>query len=163
MADIRHARLEDASAIAAVWNPLIRDTLATFNSVERTGAAVAAMLAARAEAGHPWLVADAAGNVVGFASYAQFRPGPGYALTMEHTIILDATATGRGVGARLMDQLVAEARARGAHSLIGAISAENPGALAFHSRHGFVEVGRIPEAGAKFGRLLDLVLVQRRL
>lgn len=163
MAAIRHARPEDARAIAAIWNPVIRNTLVTFNSVERTAEEIAATLETRANRGHPWLVAEAAAQVVGFASFAQFRAGVGYAHTMEHTIILGEGATRRGLGRRLIEVLVAEARAAGAHSLIGAISGENAAALAFHARCGFAEVGRIPEAGRKFDRWLDLVLMQRRL
>jgi L-amino acid N-acyltransferase YncA len=161
MATIRHARPEDASDIAAFWNQLIRDTSVTFNPLEKPPAAIAEMIRARGADGRPWLVAEASGGVVGFATYAQFRAGAGYAATMEHTIIL--APEGRGLGARLMAALVDEARARGVRSLIGAVSAENAPALAFHARQGFVEVGRIPDAGRKFDRWIDLVLVQRRL
>lgn len=163
MATIRHARPEDASAIAAVWNPVIRNTAATFTKVERTATDIVDMMARRAEQGHPWLVAETEGGVVGFATYAQFRDGVGYAHTMEHTIILDAAATGRGLGPRLLERLVSEARAQGVHSLIAGISGENAVAVAFHADHGFVEVGRIPEAGRKFERWFDLVLMQRLL
>ena len=82
---------------------------------------------------------------------------------MEHTIIVAQDATGKGLGRMLMAALVSGARAAGAHSLIGAISAENATAVAFHARCGFIEVGRIPEAGRKFGRWLDLVLMQMKL
>jgi phosphinothricin acetyltransferase len=159
---IRHARPEDASALAAIWNPLIRDTAATFTSVEKTAAGLAEAIAARA-AGLPWLVAVTSAGPAGFATCAPFRPGPGYARTLEHTIILAPAATRRGLGARLMDRLAAEAAAAGGHALIGAISAENGPALAFHAAQGFAEVGRIPEAGRKFGRWIDLVLVRRPL
>lgn len=163
MASIRHAGPEDASALAAIWNPLIRDTAVTFASIEKPPAEIAAAIARRAAEGHAWLVAETAAGVAGFATCAPFRPGPGYAHTLEHTIILAPDATGRGLGARLMDRLAAEAAACGAHAFIGAISAENLPALAFHARQGFAEVGRIPEAGRKFGRWIDLVLVRRRL
>ena len=163
MPTIRHARPEDASAIAAVWNPVILHTAATFNGVARTAEDIAGMMAARAADGDPWLVAEDSEGLLGFASFTRFRPGIGYAHTMEHTIILADRATGRGLGPRLMAELVDAARARGAHSLIAAISAENDPAIAFHARCGFVEVGRIPEAGRKFDRWLDLVLMQLRL
>jgi L-amino acid N-acyltransferase YncA len=163
MSRIRHARAEDAGAIAAIWNPLIRDTAITFNSVERTAGDVAAMLSARAADGRPWLVAEADGAVLGFAGLTQFRAGVGYAHTMEHTIILAPGATGRGLGGRMMAAIATEARAAGVRSLIGAISAENAPAIAFHARCGFAEVGRIPDAGRKFDRWLDLVLMQLRL
>jgi len=164
MATIRHARPGDASGIAAVWNPVIRDTLATFTDRERSAGEVAALMRERAEAGHPWLVAEGEDRaVIGFSTCAQFRAGPGYAHTLEHTILIRPEATGRGVGSALIGALAEAAAARGARSLIGGISAENPRAIAFHGRRGFAVVGRIPDAGRKFGRWLDLVLMQRRL
>lgn len=163
MATIRQARGDDAAAIATFWNPVIRDTTVTFNSVTKSPGEIAATIAARAADGHAWLVAETAAGVVGFAGFAQFRGGVGYAHTMEHTIILADGARGAGLGRRLIEALAVKARAVGAHSLIGAISAENAPALAFHARCGFAEVGRIPEAGRKFDRWLDLVLMQRRL
>jgi phosphinothricin acetyltransferase len=163
MATIRHAEPGDASAIAAVWNPVIRDTLVTFNSVERKPEEIAAMIAETRAQGHAWLVATEAGEPIGFASFSQFRKGVGYARTMEHTVILAPQAWGRGIGRRLMDALGDEARARGIHSLIGGVSAANAAGIDFHARIGFTEVGRLPEVGWKFGRWLDLVLMQKRL
>jgi phosphinothricin acetyltransferase len=163
MATIRHAEPGDASAIAAVWNPVIRDTLITFNSVERSADEIAAMIAENRAQDHVWLVVEEDDGVFGFASYSQFRKGIGYARTMEHTVILTPQAWGRGIGRRLMDTLAGEARARGIHSLIGGVSAANAAGIDFHARIGFTEVGRLPEVGWKFGRWLDLVLMQKRL
>jgi phosphinothricin acetyltransferase len=163
MATIRHAEPGDASAIADVWNPVIRDTLITFNSVERSADEIAAMIAANRADGHAWLVVTEEGGMIGFASFSQFRKGVGYARTMEHTVILAPQAWGRGIGRRLMDALAEEARTRGMHSLIGGVSAANTPGIEFHARIGFTEVGRLPEVGWKFGRWLDLVLMQKRL
>jgi phosphinothricin acetyltransferase len=163
MATIRHAEPGDASAIADVWNPVIRDTLVTFNSVERSADEIAAMIDETRAQGHAWLVVTEEGRLIGFASFSQFRKGVGYARTMEHTVILAPQAWGRGIGRRLMDALAEEARTRGMHSLIGGVSAANAAGIDFHARIGFTEVGRLPEIGWKFGRWLDLVLMQKRL
>ncbi|MGY6410715.1 MAG: N-acetyltransferase family protein [Alkalilacustris sp.] len=160
---VRAAQAGDAAAIAAIWRPIILETVITFHPHPREAEEVAAMIAARQGAGHAFLVAEGAAGVVGFASYAQFRVGPGYARTMEHTVNLAPAARGQGVGARLVSGLVEHATRAGHRSLIGAVTAANAGSRAFHRRMGFVEVGLIPEAGWKFGRFHDLVLMRRAL
>ncbi|MFT4151522.1 MAG: GNAT family N-acetyltransferase [Paracoccaceae bacterium] len=159
---IRDAVAEDAAQIAAFWSPLIERTAVTFNPVAKTPADVAAMIADRQAAGHAFLVADE-GGVLGFASYAQFRGGAGYARTMEHTIILSPQAQGRGIGRALMAGVEAHARAAGHHSLIAGVSAENPAGRAFHAALGYAEIAVLPQVGWKFGRWIDLVLMQKIL
>jgi phosphinothricin acetyltransferase len=159
---IRDATAADAPAIAAIWNPIVRDTVVTFWPHERTEAEIARLIVERQAAGWAFLVAEAA-EVQGFASFFQFRGGPGYARTMELTINLAPEARGRGLGAALIQALEARATAAGARVLIGAVTGSNDASLAFHRRMGFVEMGRIPQAGWKFGRFHDLVLMGRTL
>lgn len=157
---LRPAELRDVPAILAVWNPLIRETSITFTTLEKTPEGLAADIAAR---GPAFLVAEESGAVLGFASYGPFRSGPGYAFTGEHTVILDAPARGRGVGRALMVRLEGEARRAGLHVLVAGVSGENPGAIAFHEAIGYRQVARMPEVGRKFGRWMDLVLLQKRI
>jgi L-amino acid N-acyltransferase len=160
---IRDAQAGDAAAIGAIWNPIIRDTDITFNPVARTEAEIAELIAARRGAGGAFLLAEEGGEVVGFATFFQFRGGAGYARSMEHSVNLSPRARGRGLGRALMAALEARARAQGAHLLIGAVTATNAASLAFHRRLGFAEVGRIPQAGWKFGRYHDLVFMHKLL
>ncbi len=159
---IRPAGAADIPALLALWNPIIRDTTITFSSEEKTPESLAAMIAERRAAGREFLLAEGAG-LMGFATYAQFRGGNGYAHAMEHTIILAPGARGRGAGRALMARIEDHARAGGAHTLFAGVSGENPDGVAFHERVGFRIVGRIPEVGAKFGRWLDLVLMMKIL
>ncbi len=154
---IRPATPQDAPQIAAIWNHAIRETTITFNPVEKSAAEVAE-LTARA-----CLVWEEAGRVLGFARYFQFRGGEGYRFTAEHTILLHSDGHGRGGGRALLAALCADAKAAGLHRMFAGCSAENPGAVAFHARMGFQEVARLPEVGFKFGRWIDLVLMQKRL
>lgn len=156
---IRAARPADAPAIAAFWNPFIRDTVVTFNPVEKSEAEIAAMIEGR----EVFLVAEWEGAVLGFASYGQFRGGLGYAFAQEHTIILAPQAKGRGLGRRLMQALEAAALAHGHHIMVGGVSGSNPAGIGFHAALGYAEVGRVREAGWKFGRWHDLVLMQKIL
>ena len=160
---LRPAEARDAPAVAAIWNPVIRETAATFTTLEKTPDGLAADFAVRAAEGKLFLLAEEAGELLGFATYFQFRNGPGYARTMEHSIILAPAARGRGVGRALMAALEDHARAAGVHSLWAGVSAENSAGIAFHRSVGFAEVARLPEVGHKFGRWMDLVLMQKIL
>jgi L-amino acid N-acyltransferase len=160
---IRPATVADHAAILEVWNPVIRDTTIIFASEERTPEALAALIAERRAAGREFFVAEDAGRILGFASYVQFRGGNGYAHAMEHTVILAPEAHGRGLGRALMCAVEGHARIGGAHTLFAGVSGENTPAVAFHERVGFKTVARIPEAGRKFGRWLDLVLMMKFL
>jgi L-amino acid N-acyltransferase YncA len=159
---IRRATAADSAAIAALWNPYIRDTAVTFNAAEKTPDDVARMIAKRDTLGHATFVAEA-GGLLGFASYAQFRSGIGYATAMEHSILLAPQARGRGAGRALIAALCAHARQAGAHQMIAGVSAENPDGIAFHTTMGFATIARVPQAGRKFGRFIDLVLMQKFL
>ena len=160
---LRPAGAADHPAILALWNPLIRETTITFSSEEKTPAALAAMIDGRRALGQEFFLASEGAELLGFATYAQFRGGDGYANAMEHTVILGQAARGRGVGRALMSRLEDHARAGGAHTLFAGVSAENPAAVAFHAALGFRTLARIPEAGRKFGRWLDLLLMMKFL
>ena len=146
----------DAPALAALWNPWITDTAITFASLPKTAQDLAQMIATRPA----FFTTD---KVQGFATYGQFRSGNGYATCMEHTIVLQPTARGKGTGRALMAALESHARAGGAHQMIGAVSGENTEGRAFHQAIGYREVGVVARAGFKFGRFMDLVLMQKFL
>ncbi|MBW6506252.1 MAG: GNAT family N-acetyltransferase [Rhodobacteraceae bacterium] len=160
---IRPADPRDFEQIMAFWNPMIRNTTVTFSSEEKTSEGLRDMIAIRRAAGAEFLVADAGGQVLGLATYAQFRGGNGYRHAMEHTIILAPEAQGRGFGRALMVALEEHARAAGCHVLVAGVSGENAAGLGFHAAIGYVETGRLPQVGRKFGRWLDLVLMQKTL
>lgn len=160
---IRSAVAADAPAVAAIWNPMIRDTAVTFNSAEKTPEGLAQDFADKAADGKAFLVAVSDGSVLGFATYGQFRGGVGYAHAMEHTIILSRSARGQGVGRALMQAIEDHARKGGAHVMMAGVSAENPDGVAFHAAVGYREMVRLPELGFKFGRWMDLVLMQKML
>lgn len=160
---IRTATLADVPAILAFWNPLIADTTVTFSPTLHTPESLSALIAERQAGGRAFLVAEVAGAVLGFVTYDQFRKGLGYALAMEHTIILAQSAQGRGVGRALMAAMEAHARSARVHLMVAGVSGENARGLAFHAALGYAEAGRMAEAGHKFGRFIDLVLMQKLL
>lgn len=160
---IIEAGARHAKGILAVWNPVIRETAITFNALEKEENELVRMIVTRADAGHGFFVAEEEGQVLGFATYSQFRGGVGYARAMEHTVILGPEARGKGLGRQLMETLEEHARVRDVHSMIGGVSAENEDGIAFHTAIGYAEVARVPEVGWKFDRWMDLVLMQKFL
>lgn len=156
---IRAATQADIPGILTLWNLAIRETLITFNSVEKTEQDVADALRDH----DAFLVTEREGRIAGFAALFPFRAGSGYAHTKEHSIMLAPSARGQGVGRALMAKVEQRARDLGVHSIIACISASNPGAEPFHAAIGFVTVGRVAEAGRKFGQWHDLLLMQKRL
>ncbi|WP_343116784.1 N-acetyltransferase family protein [Ostreiculturibacter nitratireducens] len=160
---IRPATPDDCPAIAAIWNPVIRDTLITFTTAEKTPEGLAATLAEKEAAGYAFLVAEEEGRILGFATYGQFRAGPGYARTLEHTVVLAPDCRGRGVGRALMAAVEDHARAGGARSVFAGVSAANPEGRAFHAALGYRETAVLRDVGYKFDRWLDLVLMQKFL
>jgi L-amino acid N-acyltransferase len=160
---IRPALPEDAAAIAALLNHWIETSAVTFNPVPNTEASIRAMIEAKAAAGHGVLVAVEDGTLLGQASYGQFRAGAGYQTCMEHSISLCPKARGKGIGRALMAAIEDHARARGAHQMIAGVSGENAEGRAFHERLGYRHIATVPEAGFKFDRYMDLVLMQKFL
>ena len=156
---IRSATPQDAQAIAEIWNQMIRDTLATFTTVEKTKGDILELLQARPDAF--WVAAQP--DVVGFATFGAFRSGPGYQHTVEHTVILSDSAHRQGIGRALLNTLENAARAQGKHVLVAGISSANPRAVAFHAAMGFTPTAEMPQVGRKDGQWLDLILMQKTL
>ncbi|WP_299282574.1 GNAT family N-acetyltransferase [uncultured Tateyamaria sp.] len=152
---IKPATPEDAQWIADLWNSIITDTLVTFTTIPKTSAEMTSLIT-----DGPVLVLP---DAQGFATFGPFRSGPGYAHTVEHSIFLVPHARGKGQGRALMQALMDEARTRGAHVMVGAISGANPRAVEFHTRVGFERVALMPQVGRKAGQWLDLILVQKML
>ncbi|WP_368187274.1 N-acetyltransferase family protein [Aestuariibius sp. HNIBRBA575] len=157
---IRPAQIEDCDDICRIWNGYIRKTAATFTTQEKDFVGISADIKRRDGA---FWVAENGRQVTGFATYFPFRGGPGYAHTKEHSIMVAPSAKGQGWGGLLMKELISHAQRASVHSLFAGVSGENQGAVAFHQRIGFERVATLPEVGFKFGRWMDLVLMQKRL
>ncbi len=161
---VRDATVDDVAAINRLYNALIDTTTVAWTEAHEDMATRRDWLDRQRRDGNPVLVAEDEGEVIGFASYDDFRDSvkwPGYRFTVEHTVHVDGECHGAGVGRALMEELLRRAAAAGKHSMIGAVDADNDGSIRFHQRLGFTQVARVPQAGFKFDRWLDLVLLQR--
>jgi phosphinothricin acetyltransferase len=163
MPQIRPATEADLPAILAIYNDAVTKTTAIWNEAPSDLRSRQVWFAERRQAGFPVLVADDDGKVLGYGSFGEFRPFDGYRLTVEHSVYVLDEAQGRGIGKMLLKALIAEARTLGKRVMVGAIDASNYASLALHDTMGFEERGRMPGVGEKFGKRLDLVLVQLTL
>jgi len=157
---IRPAEETDLPSLLTIYNDVILSTTAVFSYQPHTMAMREEWFAAKRSAGHPVLVAEADGGILGFAALGPFRAWPAYKYSLENSIYVTPAARGRGVGSRLLSALLDEARRLQVHTVIASIEASNSASLALHARHGFSEVARFREVGYKFGRWLDLVFMQ---
>ncbi|MFA9231268.1 MAG: N-acetyltransferase family protein [Microgenomates group bacterium] len=155
---IRRATPKDAQALADLWNPWIIGTATTFNATARTDTEIVDMIISR-----PCFLVNDLQGIHGFVTYSQFRGGIGYARTMEHTIVLAPSLHGTGAGRTLMAAMEEFATAQGVHQMIAGVTAENPRGLAFHTGLGYETIATIRDAGFKFGRYIDLILMQKIL
>jgi L-amino acid N-acyltransferase len=160
---IRAATETDLPAILAIYNDAVLTTTAIWNETPVDLDNRRTWFRARRAAGFPVIVAEQAGNVLGYGSFGDFRPFEGYRVTVEHSLYVDATARGRGLGKALLSALIGEASRLGKRAMIGGIDGTNAPSIALHRKFQFVEVGRLPGVGTKFGQPLDLVLMQKTL
>jgi len=171
---LRPATVEDAPALAAIYNPYIATTVISFEMepvpVEQMGARVAKVL----DAGLPWIVAEdvdvvadlgehAPDAVVGFAYAGPFQERAAYDHSLEVTVYLREGETGRGVGTELygalldlVSDLPGTSKHAPAHALYSRIALPNDGSVALHERFGFSRVGTFSEVGRKQGRWIDV-------
>lgn len=157
--EIRPAEAGDADGIARIYNQIIRETTITFVPIDKTPEEIAASLP-KSDA---YLVAVRGQEILGFASFGPFRKGIGYKGVKEHSICLDETARGLGLGQQMLGALEKIARAQGVHSMVAGVSGENDAGITFHAKQGYQRVGHLPGIGQKFGRRIDLILMQKSL
>ena len=162
-ATVRAAGEADLPGILAIYNHAVAHTTAIWNDAIVDLENRRQWWRGRVEAGLPVLVAVERGEVLGYASYGPFRAFDGYRQTVEHSVYVAEGARRRGVATALIEALEAEARRVGMHVMIGGIAADNAASLRLHEKLGFVETGRLPQVGWKFGRWLDLVFMQKAL
>lgn len=160
---IRPAEASDAEALMAIYNPVVETSTATFDLVPRTLDQQLDWLADRSGA-RIVLVAEADdGAVAGYAAISPYRERAAYATTVEDSVYVHPDHQGRGVGRLLLEAMVETARAHGFHAMMARIVADHEASIALHSVCGFEVVGHEREVGRKFGRWLDVTLMERLL
>jgi phosphinothricin acetyltransferase len=158
---IRPATSADLPAILDIYNEAVLHTTATYDYEPQTLANRSAWFEEHQRAGFPIFVAqEESGRVVGWSNLSSFHPRPGYRFTVQNSIYVAVDRRGRGVGKRLLAPLLEAARSRGFRAILAWIDADNEASLRLHAAHGFERVAHLREVGHKFGRWLDVVLME---
>jgi phosphinothricin acetyltransferase len=158
---IRDALETDLPALRDIFNDAVLNTTAIWMDNVVDLANRQAWFVARAQQGYPILVAEnAAGEVVGYASFGDWRPFDGFCHTVEHSVYIRADQRGKGLGPLLLAALIERAKACDKHVMVAAIESGNAASIRLHQRLGFAITGQMPQVGCKFGRWLDLTFMQ---
>ena len=158
---VNGSRLRHSAAILGIFNEAIENSTALYDYKLRTAADMQAWFDAKERKNYPVIcVENDSGELLGFASYGQFRERPAYKYTVEHSVYVDARFRGRGVGRKLLEAIIEAAARQDYHVLVGGIDASNATSIRLHESLGFTSCGIVRQAGFKFGRWLDLAFYQ---
>lgn len=160
---VRQSREDDVPAMMAIYTHHIRRGLAGGVVVAEDADDIKKRRKSMLSKRLPHLVAEAGGEVIGYAYAVPFRKRPAYRYTAKHSIYIHPGHLGQGLGRRLLDALVESCAAAGYRQLIGYVDGANVASLKLHERAGFREVGRLPSVAFKYGKWADSVMMQRAL
>ena len=161
---IRPAEPRDVAAITRIYDHAVRHGTASFELAPPDEAEMARRQKELFAGGFPYIVAEQATAVVGYAYAGPYRARPAYRWTVEDSIYVDPALHGRGIGRALLERLIAEAERSGFRQMLAVIGdSANAGSIELHRALGFRMVGTFDNVGFKFGRWLDSVLMQRAL
>jgi phosphinothricin acetyltransferase len=161
---VRPSADADIPAIAGIYGHHVLHGLASFEEVAPAAEEMARRRADIVAKGFPYLVAEEAGQVVGYAYCSGYRPRSGYRFSVEDSIYVAPGRGGAGIGSLLLPRLVDAATALGARQMIAVIGdSANHGSIRLHARFGFRHAGTLEAIGFKLGRWVDSVLMQRAL
>ena len=159
MIGVRPAQAKDLPRILAIYNHEVLHSTATYDTEPRTPAEHAQWFEHHGP-GYPVVVAARGHEVLGWASLSPWSDRPAYGRAVETSVYVDGQSRGQGVGRKLLAALVDSARASGHHALLARISADNAVSVRLHASAGFEIVGTLREVGFKFGRVLDVAIME---
>ena len=161
-ATLRLARLDDAEPIRQIYNHEVTTSTVTFDIAPRSLDDQRRYLSDRSGA-HAVVVAEEAGEVVGYGALSPWRSKAAYSTSVEDSIYVHRSHQGRGIGRLVLGELVQVATAHGFHAVFARIVGGHEASIRVHEAAGFEIVGTERQVGRKFGRWLDVVLMERLL
>lgn len=157
---IRPATETDLPGILEIYNDAILHTVAVYDYTPHSLEMRQQWFREQQDNDFPVFVALLSDKIAGFASYGKFRMKQGYKYTVEHSVYIHPDYRRRGIGNKLLQQIIEAAQAKGVHCLIGGIDASNTESIRFHEKFQFKEKGHLHQVAYKFGRWLDLKFME---
>jgi L-amino acid N-acyltransferase YncA len=153
---VRPAAADDSEAVGLIYRHYVLHTTISFEEQPVCTVEMAERIADVLSSALPWVVAEHAGRVVGYAYAGKWKGRYAYRHSVETSVYLDPQFTGRGIGTQLYRELLAMLRDRSIHVAIGGIALPNAASVALHERLGFRKVAHFKEVGYKFGQWIDV-------
>ena len=161
--EIREAQAADLPGLLEIYNEAVLHTTAVWDDAPRTFFQQQQWFETKRAHDQPILIALRGGELAGFCSYGPFRPWPGYRFTVENSVYTHRAHRRCGIARQLLTRLIHHATARGMHSIIGGIEAQNHASIRLHAALGYTQAACLHQVGWKFERWLDLVLMEKQL
>jgi len=160
---LRDATEADAKALAAIYSVYVTETTISFEEAPVPPEEMARRIADVQAGGLPWLVAEQGGRLLGYAYATKWRARSAYRFAVESSVYLAPDASGRGLGTRLYQALLARLREAGLRTVIGGVALPNPASVALHEKLGFKPVACFERVGLKHDRWIDVAYWQLQL
>lgn len=155
-ATVRMATVADAESMIAIYNHYVEETVVTFEEQRVSAEDMAQRIADVRSASLPWLVAERADQLLGYAYATKWRARSAYRFSSEITVYVAPEQIGRGLGSQLYGALFPRLAACGLHAVMGGIALPNAASIALHEKFGLKKVAHFSEVGLKFGRWIDV-------
>lgn len=159
MAVIRKATAEDVAVITAIYNDAILKLSSTFDTEPKSLEEENRWFAAHSGQ-FPVLVAESDGRVTGWASLSKWSDRCAYCETAEASMYISEESRGQGTERKLLSAILEEGQKAGLHTVIARIVEGNAASIHLCESMGFKHIGTMKEVGRKFGKLLDVHLMQ---
>jgi phosphinothricin acetyltransferase len=160
---IRSAALADAESLARIYNFYVRETTITFEELQVSSKDMAARVQGVQSSSLPWIVAEVAGEIIGYAFAKKWKERSAYRFSTEVSVFLEEGQSGRGIGSELYRRLLAQLKSAGVRTALGGIALPNEASIALHEKFGFVKVAQLHQVGFKFQNWIDVGYWQKIL
>jgi phosphinothricin acetyltransferase len=160
---LRDFAWSDVPAITKIYAHYVANSVATFDTEAPGETFMAEKFGHMVDLGHPVVMAEREGKLVGYAYASVYRTRPAYRFTCEDTVYLAPKATGQGIGSLLLAETISRAQAFGFRQMLAVIAADVGASVKVHEKQGFRLMAEFPELGFKFDRWIGVIHMQRAL